>query len=202
MRMEAKIGQKLEERRSLDRRAARAAGWARSDVLWERLMEDGNTSYLAGEIARARSLFRRADLLSRFAFRKTDLRRATAAANLALLAMRDGRHERARRHQRRAIKIWKHAPEEIAALYIGPRARSSLYHLRMEVRHRETFHNNLRARFSRFAGETEEALHCLTDPLPLPHRFHARWLGERPGFHDDTRKFLAACLLIIDHPVP
>lgn len=198
MRMEASIGQKIKEQKARNANAARAAGWSRSDILWERLMEGGNNAYLAGDIAGARSTFCRADLLSRLAFPSTDLRRATAAANLALLATGDGRSGRAWRHQRRALDVWEHAPEAIMALNIAPRARSSLYHLRMEVRHRETFHKNLRARFSRFAEETYEALNNLTDAPPLPHRFHSRWRGERPCVYDDTRKFLSACLLIID----
>ncbi|WP_333684304.1 tetratricopeptide repeat-containing protein [Pontibaca methylaminivorans] len=198
MHMETSMNRTIEDRKTREDQAARAAGWSRADILWERLMERGNSAYLDGNTAGARALFRRADLLSRVAFAGSDLRRATAAANLALLAVGEGQQGRARRFQRRALDIWKHAPEQIAGMKIAPRTRSSLYHLRMEVKHRETYHDNMRIRFSRFAAETGETLRSLTAPPPLPHRHHGRWLGERPGVHDDSRKILSACLLIID----
>lgn len=178
--------------------AARAAGWARADLVWERLMEAGNSQYCEGRIAKSAALFRQADLLARLAFDGSDLRRATSAASLARMALHKGDLRRAQSLQRRALCIWQNAPEQIARMKIAPRARSSLFHLRMEVKHRDTFHDNMRSRFARFVAETEETLRTLTAPAPKAHRHFSRWRGERPSMYDDTRKIMGACLLIID----
>ncbi|MBI6628881.1 tetratricopeptide repeat-containing protein [Pontibaca salina] len=178
--------------------AARAAGWTRADLVWERLMEAGNRRYCEARIAKSAALFRQAEILARLAFERSDLRRATSAASLARIAMHNGDLSRAQKLQRRALCIWRNAPEQIAAMKIAPRSRSSLFHLRMEVKHRDTFHDNMRIRFSRFAAETEETLRTLTAPTAKPRRHFSRWRGERPGMYDDTRKIIGACLLITD----
>src|SRR5690606_10607913 len=103
-----------------------------------------------------------------------------------------------RRYQSDALAIWQNAPGQIAAMQIAPRSRSSLFHLRMETKHRDVFYDNMRKRFTRFAAETKETLRGLTAPSAPPHRHFSRWRGERPSVHDDTRKIMAACLLIID----
>lgn len=177
---------------------AREAGWSWADLTWERQMENGIAAYKGDDIQTAEILFRQADLLSRAAFPRNDLRKASVAANLALLAAAQGDIKSAQRHQRRALRIWQSSAEkQIDDMQIGPRTRSSLYHLRMETRHRETFHDNMRIRYRKFARETEETLEHLLESS-LPHRHYARWIGERPPVHDDTRKVMAACLLIID----
>lgn len=178
--------------------AARAAGWSRADLVWERLMEAGNGQYLEGKTTKSAALFQQADLLAKLVFASSDLRRATSAASLARIAMTAENLPRARGHQRRALRIWQNAPEQISRMKIAPRSRSSLFHLRMEVKHRDMFHDNMRTRFARFAAETEETLHALAVPAPPPHRHFARWCGERPGMYDDTRKIMGACLLIVD----
>lgn len=179
-------------------KAARAAGWSRADLVWERLLEAGNLCWVEGAKDRATFRFRQADLLARVCFKRTDLRRATSLANLSLVAMQAHQPRRADRHQCAALEIWQAAAAQIQAMEIAPRSRSSLFHLRMEVKHRTTFHDNLRRRFSNFAAETEATLRMLTSPAPSQHRHFARWRGERPNVYDDTRKVMAACLLIID----
>lgn len=177
---------------------ARAADWSRVDLRWERLSENAIELYLAGQTVRGEVFFRLADLLARFSFPRSDLRRATSAANLSLISINKGKIAGAKRHQLRALRIWQNAPDRIAAMKIAPRTRSSLFHLRIELKHRNTFHDNLRSRYARFATETEETLRSLTTDTPAPHRHYARWRGERPSVHDDTRKIMGACLLILD----
>lgn len=179
-------------------RVARAAGWSRADLVWERLTEAALGDWEAGRQAQALRGFRQAHLLAWFAFAGSDLRRAASHANLAIVASARGRLRRAERHQRAALTIWRGAPERIAAMEIRPRARSSLFHLRMEALHRDTYHDNLRLRITRIADETGETLRTLTASNGAGHRHAARWRGEKPGVHDGTRQILGACLLIID----
>lgn len=180
------------DRRDTEWRVAREAGWSRADLIWERLMEAGN---LAAQ-GRAARLFAQADWLARLCFAKNDPRRATA---LAARARWCDRAERAEIFQKQALAVWRHVSEYIEQMEIRPRARSSLFHLRMEAKHRQTYHDNLRHRLTLIAGETEGTLRRLTGENDLAHRHFSRWKGEKPSVHDDTRKLLSACLLIPDH---
>lgn len=181
-------------------RVARAAGWHHADLLWEAVMEQGCRAWQAGDAAAARRAFRRAAWIA-VLLPRSDLRRAATAAALGVMALSAGRKERAARHFRRAARLFDtQAAAAVAAMRIAPRARSSLFHLRMEARHRDTYHANMRLRLSRFTAETREAIAALAAGDASPHRLYSRWLGERPTVHDDTRKVLSACLLIPDRP--
>lgn len=178
---------------------ARAAGWSRADLVWERLTEAALQLWTDGDTAAATRKFRAAHFLATLFMAKTDLRRATSHANLAAAYYHQGKHAQAERHQNAALNIWRQAENQIRQMEIRPRSRSSLFHLRMEARHRETFHDNMRVRFRRIAAETEQSLRCLASEKSSGHRHYARWRGERPSVFDDTRKILGACLLIVDH---
>lgn len=186
------------ERHDPELRIARESGWSRCDLIWERLMEAANQAFLEGHPRRAGRLFRQAHLLARLGFAAGDPRRATSLAARALMLAHAGRLDRAEVLQRQALQIWRHVQHHIEHMDIRPRARSSLFHLRMEARHRATYHDNLRLRLSRIADETRASLGALTAPVPAHHRHFARWRGEKPSVHDDTRKILAACLLLPD----
>ncbi|UWQ83157.1 hypothetical protein [Leisingera caerulea] len=179
-------------------RAAREAGWSRADLAWERLMERALAAAAQGRVRPAVRLFRLADLLARIAFPAADLRRATAPANLAALQFRRGALEEAEGLQARALRIWAGAAEQVEAMQIAPRSRSSLFHLRMEALHRETFHANLKTRVGLIAGEAGETLRNLTSGRAALHRHASRWRGEKPAVFDGTRKVLGACLLLLD----
>lgn len=189
------------DRGDTEMRAALNAGWRRADLAWERIMEAGCRASRAGAPGRAGRLFLLADLLARLRFDAGDLRRATAPAARALLLAGAGRTRTADAQRARALRHWAGAGAFIAAMEIRPRARSSLFHLRMEALHRDTYHANLRLRLSRMAAETEETLSGLGAPAGPAHRHYSRWLGEKPGVFDDTRKAISACLLLPD-PTP
>lgn len=196
---------------------ARAAGWSHADLIWECLMERANERHQSGAPKRAMGLFRRADWLARLCFADSDVRRITAAAGRAMLAIRlagsGADHTQAARAARRRLTallhFWQdHADAAIAQMHIAPRARSSLFHLRMETRHGETFRANMRTRLHRFAGETAETLQSMAagdnagasdaGSGAASHRHYARWRGARPPLYDDSRKILGACLLLPD----
>jgi hypothetical protein len=88
-------------------------------------------------------------------------------------------------------------PEQAA---FASRARSSLFHMRMERLHGETYRAGARltlealaaeagARLARLAGGRVE--HDAGD-----HPAFLRWTREKGAPFDDRRKFVAACLLI------
>ncbi|MFX0544705.1 tetratricopeptide repeat-containing protein [Roseovarius sp. S1116L3] len=174
---------------------AQKSGWSRGDLMWERLMEAGCEAFAAGQMARAGRLFFAADALARGRFAEDDLRRAAPLAARALLRQARGKDASALIAE--AQRIWQGAPGAIAAMEIKPRIRSSLFHLRMEAKHRGQYQDNLRLRLGRITEETAETLARLGDG-PAPHRHFARWRGEKPSVFDGTRKVLSAALLIPD----
>ena len=188
------------ERGDAEMRAARAAGWRRRDLIWERWQERANRDLAAGRRVAAFRGFRRALWLARLSFDRGDPRWATSLANAAFAARDRGAVRRAARLYARAIARWERAPAALSAMQIKPRARSSLFHLRMEARHWDTYRANLERRLRGFHGESASALEALARGGPAPCRLHERWRGEKPSVFDDTRKFLAACLLIVSEP--
>lgn len=184
-----------------ERRAARAAGWGWADLAWERLSERGCAALAAGrprEAARALALTRWLSLL----FRRGDPRRATALANFAVAARLRGRERAFRRRLAAARALWTRVPDGVEGLAFAPRARSSLFHLRMEARHAATFRANRLRRLRALVAETDAALAALAAGAAPPCRLASRWRGEKPAAYDDARKLLSACLLLAAEPEP
>jgi tetratricopeptide (TPR) repeat protein len=188
------------ERAEAERAAARKAGWRTADLDWERLQERGNALMRGGDRAGAVRCFRRAGWIALWRFHGPDPRRATTLANLGLADRLAGREARARRRYARARRIWREAGRFIAAMRIARRARSSLFHLRMETRHWDTYQENTRIRMTAFARETAAALAALEQGQPVARRLYERWRAEKPAVFDDTRKLLAAALLVATPP--
>ena len=184
------------DRNDPEMRQALAAGWRRADLWWERLQEDAHQALAAGWPARTRRSFHTAHWLARLAFPIQDPRLATGIANIAFLARLAGQEARADRLYAEARSLWTIAPSHLETIHIRPRARSSLFHLRMEVKHWQTYQANMKARLGEFVREADEALEALSRSTPPPHRLYTRWRGEKSAVFDDTRKLLAACLLI------
>lgn len=177
-------------------RTARAAGWRRRDLWWERLQERGNRELAAGNRAAASRGFLAAWWLAVVGFSRNDPRYATSLANAGYAARLRGAERTARSRYARARRLWASVPDVIADIEIRPRARSSLFHLRMELRHRDTYEANARARLAAIASEAGAALAAIETGAAPPVRLHSRWKGEKPAQFDDRRKLLSACLLI------
>ncbi|WP_297778245.1 tetratricopeptide repeat protein [uncultured Roseovarius sp.] len=186
------------ERGDTEMRVARAAGWSRADLVWERLTEAGCAAYTTGDRTGAARMLRRAGWVARLFFPAQDMRRATSLANLAVLARDAGQGARAERLQKQALSRWMGASEAVGGIVFKPRSRSSLFHLRMEALHRDTFHDNMRKRYRAIAAESDQALRRLLTGARPDRPICARWRGEKPPVFDDGRKFLAAALLIAE----
>lgn len=186
------------DRDDAEMRVALASDWSRADLVWERLTEAAFAAFSAGDLRRTGRLLVGADNVARLFFGPNDLRRANTAANRALLARRQGNTTRAEKLQKQALTLWAGARGSIDALEFRPRSRSSLFHLRMEALHRDQFHTNMRTRYHRIAEETEQVLRGLTSAPSASRPMFSRWRGEKPPVFDDSRKFLAAALALID----
>ena len=80
-------------------------------------------------------------------------------------------------------------------------ARSSLFHMRMEALHRETYRARWQQRWRELADDAIKRLESLDAPeatvgLPSDDTL-ARWLRERPAMLNDTRKLMAAAYLLL-----
>lgn len=172
--------------------------WNRGDAFWESCQERAACSWLEKKRVRAKCLWHLAYVCALLFFDAKDPRLAVSLANASLLAKRAGRESLARRRMERALLIWSTVPAWIEEMHIARRARTSLYHLRLELAHWSTYEANLRRRMRNFADETDASLQALAGGHRPPHRHFARWRGEKPAIKDDTRKLLSACLLLAD----
>ena len=177
-------------------RAALNAGWKRSDLLWEFLQESANRDLVSFRRTRSILWFLLAYLLGWVCMAHSDPRRATGLANIAFAMRMLGAELLARRTFVAAEKRWASVGVSLNTIEIAPRARSSLFHMRMEAIHWETYQANTKARLGKFIAETGENIRCLAAGDPVPHRLYSRWVGEKPPVFDDTRKILGACLLV------
>jgi len=177
-----------------------APRWRRADAAWERLQEAGNARLAEGRSSEAARLFRRAGWVAWLAFGRADPRRATTLANLGLADRLAGREGRARRRYARARVLWAGAEAYIAGMRIARRSRSARLDRAMQAGHLETYRRNMRIRMTGFARTTAKALAELEKGAAPAARPADRWAAERPPVQDDTRRFLAAALLVAVPP--
>jgi hypothetical protein len=97
--------------------------------------------------------------------------------------------------------VWRRADPWIARMDAPRVARSSLFHMRMEVRHRDTYRARWQERWTEIAAEARARLAALDAPHePLDATAAeslARWRRERPAMLNDTRKLMAAAFLLL-----
>ncbi len=184
----------------LDLGAAIAAGWDKREVAWEARQERAAALACQGQFEAAMPLCREALALARETFEANDPRLGTSLANLATLLKLQGDGAAARPLFEEARRCWDGSWVWIAGLRIERKGRSSLYHLRLEARHWEQYEANARERLKRFADEARLAVGVLADGGPPPARGFERWRGEKPPSFTDSRKLLAACLLLVCAP--
>ena len=183
----------------LDLKAAAAAGWDSAEVEWEAKQERAAALALEGGLAEATEIWRPALALARDSFDRSDPRLGTSLANLAYGLREAGDPSSATPLFQEAKRCWDASWTWVNQLRIEPRARSSLYHLRMELRHREQYEANARKRLEAFAAEARNAVTALAEGGPPPARGFQRWRSEKPPLFNDPRKLLAACLLLATH---
>ena len=181
------------ERLRREAAAARAAGWRRSEIWWERLQARAKDRQGAGDLDAAARYWMLAWRLGRLFLPRHDPRFACGLANAAASAACRGRLRVAERRRQRAETLWEAVPAWVDGIRPAPRARSSLFHLRLAQRHAETYRENLRAKLR---GQVEEAGVSLASGVLEPPGAQPRWVRERPPVFDDTRRLLSACFLM------
>ena len=126
---------------------------------WEARTLDGLAAFRAGRIGAAYAAWRSAAAIAR-AFAPDDPRRAASRTHLALCRAASGDAAAARRAFRRALRAWEAAETWVARMDIGQRARSSVFHLRLERKHPGGYDAIARAGFARLLGAGRAAAHA------------------------------------------
>ena len=167
--------------------------WRAVDAKWESLQERAAKFQVAGEEERAIAYRLRAYRLAFWRFSRSDPRFATSLANAAWSDRRRGKRCRSARRLAQARRLWRALPAWIETMSIAPRARSSLFHMRLEAQ-RGGRKDAMRRRMRCFVEEGELAL---AGSLPqAATSFAERWHAEKPPTYDDLRRLLSAVLLL------
>jgi hypothetical protein len=177
-----------------------SAGWSEADLAWEEMAVRTADAVAQGDSAKAKDEAGSALQLARAEFETVDPRLGTSLANYGLCLHLSGDTSVAPL-LREASEVWRRADPWIARMDAPRVARSSLFHMRMELRHRETYRARWQERWQEITAEARArlaALGSVPDALDATAaEALARWRRERPAMLNDTRKLMAAAYLLL-----
>jgi hypothetical protein len=182
------------------------AGWSDSDLAFERLAEETAEAVAGQDPQCAKSKAGECLQMARASFEAIDPRLGTSLANYGLCLNLASLSEGSESLFREALDVWRGSGPWIARMGAPRTARSSLFHMRMELRHRDTYRARWQMRWRELAEEAKLRIEtlspsaCAVDTVSA-HAF-ARWRRERPAMLNDTRKLMAAAFLLLAPPVP
>jgi hypothetical protein len=180
-----------------------SAGWREADLGWEAGAERIAEAIARADYARAKGEAGQALQLARADFESMDPRLGTSLANYGIcLSLCDpSRMEGNASLFREGLEVWRHADRWIARMEAPRVARSSLFHMRMEVRHRDIYRARWQERWREIAAEAIARLEALNGSpdaqVSSASDVLARWRRERPAMLNDTRKLMAAAFLLL-----
>jgi hypothetical protein len=177
------------------------AGWSEADLDWETTAERTAECAARGDRTLAKDEAGEAVRIARASFEPIDPRLGTALANFGLCLEQVGDGGGARLFGE-ALDVWRASCPWIARMDAPRMARSSLFHMRMELAHRETYRARWQIRWREMAEEAKARLANLGPPSPgdlgeSAAETLARWRRERPALLNDTRKLMAAAFLLL-----
>jgi hypothetical protein len=180
------------------------AGWSEADLAWEMTAERTAESAARGDHTLAKDEAGEAVRIARAGFEPIDPRLGTALANFGLCLEQIGGKGGGAGIFGEALDIWRASGPWIARMDAPRMARSSLFHMRMELAHRETYRARWQVRWREMTEEVKERLANL-GPTPgdlggSAAKALARWRRGRPALLNDTRKLMAAAFLLLAPP--
>ena len=181
---------------AIDAAALERAGWSNAELVWEQIQETAAASVLAGDLADAAELWLGALEVAEEHLAADDPRLGTSLANAARAHTVMGEASIAARLRERAGQVWAGCDAWVDRLAPERRARSSLFHLRLESKHRGGYEHHSRERHHALVAETRAHLATLAEGAAPDHARLARWRTEKPPGLSDTRRLLGACLLL------
>jgi hypothetical protein len=177
-----------------------AAGWSPDDLEWENACEAGIERVAAGRLEDAREPLARCVRIAHATFAENDPRLGTSLFNHGAALIAAGEEKASGRTLADAAKVWERCDTWVAAMTAPRVARSSMFHMRMEQRHRATYEERWRVKWAELVAEARGRI-AESGPLRLVTAAEAaerlaRWRRERPAMLNDTRKLMAAVLLL------
>lgn len=177
-----------------------AAGWTEADLDWENAIEAAVSALAAGDTVTAGEGFAECVRIAR-AFGDFDPRLGTSCANRAAALIASGREDAAGLLARDARRAWGGCDDWVTAMTAPRTARSSLFHMRMEQRHRAAYEERWREKWTAWVSDARarlagEGALVLTTPAVAGDAL-ARWRREKPAMLNDTRKLMAAAVLLV-----
>lgn len=177
------------------------AGWSEADLAWEATAERTAEAVAREDHTKAKGSAGEALQLARANFASNDPRLGTSLANYGICLSLSGRSEDSMFLFREGLDVWRQSPGWIAHMEAPRMARSSLFHMRMEARHRSTYRARWQERWREIAAEATARSEALIVspgvPVPAAADAFARWRRERPAMLNDTRKLMAAAFLLL-----
>ena len=181
------------------------AGWSEADLAWEAAAELTAEAACQKDAARAKDQASIALKIARADFEDIDPRLGTSLANYGMCLSLAGDDQGVASLFLKARDAWRRSDPWIARMDAPRVARSSMFHLRMEARHRDTYRALWQKRWREMAAEAMQRLDALNAPdaaitAPAGDTL-AVWRRERPAMLNDTRKLMAATFLLLAPPV-
>ena len=177
------------------------AGWSEADLAWEATAERTAEAVAREDHTKAKGSAGEALQLARANFASNDPRLGTSLANYGMCLSLSGRSEDSMFLFREGLDVWRQSPGWIAHMEAPRMARSSLFHMRMEARHRSTYRARWQERWREIAAEATARSEALIVspgvPVATAADALARWRRERPAMLNDTRKLMAAAFLLL-----
>lgn len=181
------------------------AGWREEDLAWEAAAERTVEAAAHENTIQAKDEAGGALRLARETFEPIDPRLGTSLANFGICLNLAGDKQSSRSLIEKALESWHGAALWIARMEAPRVARSSLYHLRMEALHRDTYRALWQKRWKEIAADAADRLAALKandTSIVAPEADVATvWRRERPAMLNDTRKLIAAASLLLAPPV-
>jgi hypothetical protein len=179
------------------------AGWSENDLAWETLTERMFAAAVDEDTDLAKAEAGEALRLARESFEPIDPRLGTSFANFGICLSLAGDKDALASLVAKGLETWRSTMPWIARMQAPRVARSSMFHLRMEVLHRDTYRATWQKRWHEIAEDAIRRLAALSGgAVTTPDRERiAAWGRERPAMLNDTRKLLAAGSLLLAPPV-
>lgn len=171
--------------------SAGEVAWTEADGEWERLQVAAAEAFVSNDPVGAADSWAAALRIARAEFEADDPRLAASLANWAL-ALRLRSEPVAERLFSDALEAWDAAPAWLARQRFAPRARSSIFHLRLQAKHGGAYDANLRRRAATLLSTARAVTAALAAGAPPQAPDRAGFQVFRNARLDVMRKVLAA----------
>jgi tetratricopeptide (TPR) repeat protein len=161
---------------------------ANPEFLWVRITETATSEFDGGRFNAAAENWRHAHRIARD-FDDRDPRLAGSLNNLATTFRINHDFVEAERIYRSALENWKSAAHWIDGMQLRQRARSSLFHLRLERKHRKKYDNIARRKYQKLLSAGQAA--TLNNLAELFHSTN-RYKEAEQFYHQAHRKRLGS----------